>query len=63
MQLATVDTMDGPVTINVEQITYITATNLGAQIHFTSGEALICTKHLGELTLELAPYGTNMRGG
>lgn len=43
----------GTATINVSQVTHLTVTGHGTQIYFSSGEQLICTKTIGELTLEL----------
>jgi hypothetical protein len=62
MQTWTVKMLSGDTaTLNVEQVTHMTPNNHGTQIHFTSGEAIISGTPIGQLSLEFASYGSNMR--
>lgn len=52
--LITIEVISGDmVAIAPAHVTHLTPNNLGTQIHFVSGESIITTKRIGELTLDL----------
>ena len=52
--LITVETVGGgAVAIAPAHVTHLSANNLGTQVYFVSGEKIITTKRIGELTLDL----------
>ena len=52
--LITVETIGGEtIAIAVAHVTHLVPNNLGTAIHFVSGEQIIASKPIGELTLAL----------
>lgn len=52
--LVAVETIGGDtIAVAPAHVTHLVPTNLGTAIHFVSGEQIMATKKIGELTLDL----------